>query len=102
RTALGRVAVVRPFGRSAHPARWAPPPMNLRRAWTPATTRTLQLALALLVVVYMLRIGGSFGAIIFFPVQRLNLLAGAGLALAWLLMRLVQRRPLALTGLEVP
>jgi O-antigen ligase len=76
--------------------------MSLRRLWTPTTTRLLQLALALLVVQYMLLIGGSFGASIVFAAQRLNLVAGAILALGWLLVRLAQRRPLHLTGLEIP
>ncbi len=76
--------------------------MNLRRAWTPATTRLLQLGLAMLVVQYVLLIGGVFGAALVFPAQRLNLLGSAVLGLAWLGVRLVQRRPLQWTGLEWP
>jgi tetratricopeptide (TPR) repeat protein/O-antigen ligase len=73
-----------------------------RRALSPAPVRLVQLAVTLLVVQYMLLIGAMFGASIFYSAQRLNLLGGAGLALAWLLVRVGQRRSLSLTGLEPP
>jgi tetratricopeptide (TPR) repeat protein len=74
----------------------------VRRALSPASVRLVQLAAALLVVQYMLLIGATFGASIIYAAQRLNLLCGAALAMIWLLVRVVQRRSLSLTGLEPP
>ena len=71
-----------------------------RRVLSPASVRLGQLALTLLIVLYMLLIGGTFAASVLFVAQRLNLVASASLALIWLLVRLVQRRPLKWTGLE--
>ena len=75
--------------------------MLFRRAWSPGSTRLLQLAATLLVTIYMLFIGGTFAASVVFQAQLLNFLGAAGLGLVWLLVRLIQRRRLQATGLEV-
>jgi tetratricopeptide (TPR) repeat protein len=62
----------------------------------------MQLALTMLVVQYILVIGGTFGASIIFSAQRLNLIGSAGLGLGWLVVRLMQRRRVTLMGLEWP
>lgn len=75
--------------------------MNTRRM-SPQFTSLLRLAATLLVVVYMLFIGGSFDATIRFRVQLLNAIGATMIALLWLASRLRQRARLVATGLEWP
>jgi tetratricopeptide (TPR) repeat protein len=79
----------------------APPRLTILR-FSPEGQRLLQLALTLLVALYVLLAGGTFDATLRFRVKLLNLLAGSMLAAVWLVMRWRQRRPLAATGLEWP
>jgi len=76
--------------------------MSLTRVWSPAATRRLQLAASLLVVLYMLFVGGTFAASLVYEVKLLNALVGGALVLAWIAARLIQRRALVLTGIELP
>src|SRR5258708_2085193 len=76
--------------------------MVLRRRGSPASTRLVQLALSLLMVLYMAFVGGAFAAGPVYEVKLLNFLVGSGLALVWLIVRLKRRRPLLATGLELP
>ncbi len=69
---------------------------------SPRFIRLLQLAATLLVVIYMLLIGGSFDATLRFRVQLLNAAAAGALACGWLAIRLKQRARLRATGLEGP
>jgi O-antigen ligase len=69
---------------------------------SPRFTRLWQLAATLLVVIYMLLIGGSFDATLRFRVQLLNAAAAGALAFGWLALRLKQRARLRATGLEGP
>jgi tetratricopeptide (TPR) repeat protein len=55
----------------------------------------------MLVTIYMLLIGASFAAAVVFQAQLLNFLGAASLGLAWLLVRLLQRRRVQPTGLEL-
>jgi Tfp pilus assembly protein PilF/O-antigen ligase len=75
--------------------------MSFRRTWSPNSIRLLQLAATMLVTIYMLLIGGSFAASVVFQLQQLNFLAAGSLGLVWLLVRLIQRRRLQPTGLEL-
>ena len=76
--------------------------MRPPRAWSPQSTRLLQLAATLLIALYMLFIGGTFDATIRFRVQLLNTVAGGALALLWLGVRLAQRQGWRTSGLELP
>jgi len=67
---------------------------------SPGSTRLLQLALTLLVAVYMLLAGGTFDATLRYRVKLLNTLAAGALAALWLFVRWRQRRPLTASGLE--
>ena len=62
----------------------------------------MQLAMSLLVAVYMLLIGGTFDAGLRYRVQLLNTILAALLALTWLVVRSSQRKAIAYTGLEWP
>jgi tetratricopeptide (TPR) repeat protein/O-antigen ligase len=76
--------------------------MSAARFPSPHFTRLLQLATTLLVVLYMVFIGGSFDAVVRFRVQLLSTLAGGALVMAWLALRLRQRARIARSGLEWP
>jgi tetratricopeptide (TPR) repeat protein len=69
---------------------------------SPGFGRRLQLAMTLLVAVYMLLIGGTFDAGLRFRVQLLNTLAAGLIAVTWLAMRSRRGGLLARTGLEWP
>jgi tetratricopeptide (TPR) repeat protein len=76
--------------------------MATRARLSPQFVRLLQLAVTLLMIIYMLLIGGTFDATVRFRVQMLNFVAGSGVALAWLIPRLWQRQRLKPIGLEWP
>src|SRR5262245_59072112 len=76
--------------------------MIREQAWMAAITRRLRLALSLIVVLYTVLLGGSFAASIVYAAQALNFAGSAALTLGWLVVRLAQRRRVALTGLEWP
>ncbi len=67
---------------------------------SPGSTRLLQLALTLLVALYMLLAGGTFDATLRYRVKLVNTLAATLLVALWLCVRWRQRRPLAASGLE--
>jgi tetratricopeptide (TPR) repeat protein len=76
--------------------------MSQRRLLSPHFTSLLQLAATLLIVVYLLLIGGSFNATVNYRVQLLNALGAGGLGLGWLAWHLRSRSPITPIGLELP
>src|ERR1700674_388634 len=76
--------------------------MQARAQVSPQIAQRLQLAATLLVVLYMLFIGGTFDATIRFRVQLLNFVAASVLGLVWLAARLARRKSWFVSGLELP
>lgn len=76
--------------------------MNQRRLFSPHFTSLLQLTATLLIVGYMLFIGGSFNATVNYRVQLLNAIGASLIAIVWLIGHLRQRSAIAQTGLELP
>ena len=74
----------------------------MRRILSPHFTNLLQLAVTLLIVLYMLFIGGSFDATVRFRTQMLNAVGASVIATLWLITRWRAGEKLKATGLEIP
>lgn len=76
--------------------------MITRRTLSPHFTNLLQFAITLLVILYMLFIGGSFDATVRFRTQLLNAVGASVIAILWFIIRWRSGEKLKATGLEIP
>lgn len=76
--------------------------MITRPILSPHFTNLLQFAITLLVILYMLFIGGSFDATVRFRTQLLNAISASVLAILWLSIRWRAGEKLKTSGLEIP
>lgn len=76
--------------------------MTTRRILSPHFTNLFRLAVTLLVILYMLFIGGSFDATVRFRTQLLNALGASVITVTWLFVRWRAGEKLKTTGLEIP
>jgi|GEM_PF-2302147 len=74
--------------------------MNSRTS--PHFTNLSQLALTLLIILYMLFIGGSFDATVRFRTQLLNAVGASAIAILWLILRWRAGKKIEAIGLEIP
>lgn len=76
--------------------------MTTRRTLSPHFTNLWQFAITLLVILYMLFIGGSFDATVRFRTQLLNAIGASVIAILWLIIRWRSGEKLKAAGLEIP